>query len=108
MNHYESFEHQEKYKVVNGKVIENSEINQYNKNGKVWIEGFMNGKHFLYNNNDPNEDFSKKVHFVKNVTPKTNRIVRTKTPYRTTRKNKRRKMKTRKNKTLKMKTRKTK
>ena len=82
---YESFKQQQKYEVVNGEVIEDTNIKEYNNNGEIVIEGNVNGKPILYtninNDNSPYNEFSKKVHFMDMVTPKVKTIIRTKTPY---------------------------
>jgi len=93
---YESFKQQQKYEVINGEVIEDTNIKEYNNNGEIVIEGNVNGKPILYtnidNNNSPYNEFSKKVHFMDIVSPKGKKIVRTKTPYSKRRMTKKRKM----------------
>jgi hypothetical protein len=93
---YESFKQQQKYEVINGEVIEDTNIKEYNNNGEIVIEGNVNGKPILYtnidNNNSPYNEFSKKVHFMDIVSPKGKKIVRTKTPYSKRRITKKRKM----------------
>lgn len=73
-NHYESFRQEQKYEVVNGKVIEDTNIKEYNKNGEIVIEGTINGKQILYSNVDttivPYNEFSKKVNFNEMTSPK--------------------------------------
>jgi hypothetical protein len=79
-NHYESFRQEQKYEVVNGKVIEDTNIKEYNKNGEIVIEGTINGKQILYSNVDativPYNEFSKKVHFMDKSTPKSSQSKR--------------------------------
>ena len=93
---YESFKQQQKYEVINGEVIEDTNIKEYNNNGEIVIEGNVNGKPILYtnidNNNSPYNEFSKKVHFMDIVSQKGKKIVRTKTPYSKRRMTKKRKM----------------
>jgi hypothetical protein len=81
--HYESFKQQQKYEVVNGEIIEDTNIKEYNNNGEILIEGNVNGKPILYTNinNTNSPEFSKKVHFIDMVSPKGKKINRTKTPY---------------------------
>jgi hypothetical protein len=97
---YESFKQQQKYEVVNGEVIEDTNIKEYNNNGEIVIEGNVNGKPILYtnvnNSNSPYNEFSKKVHFMDVISPKGKPIVRTKTPYSKRKMTQKRKMTKRK------------
>lgn len=96
-DNYESFKQEQSYKSVNGQVIEDVNIKEYNKNGEVIIEGNINGEPILYTNtNSPYNEFSKKVHFMDITSPRVKTIVRTKTPYSNRKQTKRKQSKKRK------------
>jgi hypothetical protein len=82
---FESFKRQQHYVVINGEVIEDSNINEYNKNGEVLIEGSINGEPIYYSNVNminPTEQFSENKVYIMNITkPVNKRLSRRKTPY---------------------------
>jgi len=82
---FESFKRQQHYEVINGHVIEDSNINEYKKNGEVLIEGSINGEPIYYSNVNmikPTEQFSENKVYIMNITkPVNKRLSRRKTPY---------------------------